>query len=59
MSTLHMFQTVLEVLAIGFIIWGYFNEDKLVSFERKIKAHIKRRKLRVKSTCRSCNRHCA
>ncbi len=59
MSTLHMFQTVFEIAAIGFIIWGYFNQEKLVSFERKIKASIKRRKLKVKASCRSYNRHCA
>ncbi len=59
MSALHLFQTVLEIVAIGFIIWGYFNQDKLVSFEEKIKSQIKRRKLRVKTTDSSFNRHCA
>lgn len=59
MSTLHMLQTVFEMAAIGFIIWGYFNQERLVSFERKIKAGIKRRKLRVKASYRSYNRHCA
>ena len=59
MSTFHVFQTLFEAIAIGFIIWGYFNEDKLVSFERKIKAYIKRRKLKVKTSHDSYNRHCA
>lgn len=59
MSTLHFFQTLLEVLAIGFIVWGYFNQDKLVSFENRIKAFFKRRKLTVKSSSSSYNSHCA
>ncbi len=59
MSTLHLFQTVLEIVAVGFIIWGYFNQDKLVSFENKIKSHIKRRRLKVKTADSSFNRHCA
>lgn len=59
MSGIHFFQTILEVMAIGFIVWGYFNQSKLVSFENRIKAFFKRRKLTVKSSPSNYNSHCA
>lgn len=59
MSTLHFFQTILEIAAVGFIIWGYFNQDKLVSFENRIKAFVKRRKLKLSKGDNAFNRHCA
>lgn len=59
MSGLHLFQTILEVLAIGFIVWGYFNQDKLVSFENRIKAFVRRRKLKLSKGDNTFNRHCA
>ncbi len=43
--------TMLEFGVAGFIIWGLFNEDKLVAFEdrifAKIKKSIRRRKANV------------
>lgn len=36
-------QTVIEFAIAGFIIWGLFNESKLVDFEDKIIDKIKRR----------------
>lgn len=36
-------QTVIEFAIAGFIIWGLFNENKLVDFEDKIIEKIKRR----------------
>ncbi len=59
MSSLHFFQTFLEVAAIGFIIWGYFNQDKLVSFENRIKAFVRRLKLKISQGANDRNRHCA
>lgn len=59
MSTLHFFQTILEIAAIGFIIWGYFNQDKLISFENRIKAFVRRRKLKLSQGVNDCNSHCA
>ncbi len=59
MSALHFFQTILEIAAIGFIIWGYFNQEKLISFENRIKAFVRRRKLKISSVASSSNRHCA
>ena len=37
-------QTVIEFAIAGFIIWGLFNENKLVDFEDKIIAKIKSRR---------------
>ena len=39
-------QTILEFGVAGFIIWGLFNEQKLVDFEDKV---IDRIKLKLKS----------
>ena len=36
-------QTVIEFAIAGFIIWGLFNESKLVDFEDKIIFKIKRK----------------
>lgn len=44
MSTLHLIQTICEILVAAFIIWGLFNEQKLVDFEDKIIAKWKARK---------------
>ncbi len=52
-------QTVLEVLAVGFVIWGIFHEDKLVSFEESIKCYFRRKNLQVIDNNNKCNKHCA
>ena len=39
-------QTILEFGVAGFIIWGLFNEQKLVDFEDKV---ISRIKLKIKA----------
>ena len=58
--TLGMFiQTLLEIGAVGFIIWGLFNERKLVRFEEKLKAAFRRRRLKVANDNRPYNKHCA
>lgn len=36
-------QTIIEFAVAGFIIWGLFNEKKLVKFEDRIIDAIKRR----------------
>ena len=38
-----LLQTVIEFAIAGFIIWGLFNESKLVCFEDKIIDKIKKR----------------
>lgn len=43
-STMFILQTVLEFAVAIFIIWGLFNESKLVDFEDRIIERIKKRK---------------
>ena len=60
MSSGMIFQTALEIIAVGFVIWGLFNEDKLVCFEDRIKACFRRRMLKVVKNGRTYNKkHCA
>lgn len=44
MSTPYLIQTICEILVAAFIIWGLFNEQKLIDFEDKIIAKWKARK---------------
>ncbi len=60
MSAGMFIQTLFEVIAVAFVIWGLFNEQKLVKFEDRIKSHFKRRKLRIAACNRAYNtKHCA
>jgi hypothetical protein len=61
-------QTVLEFSVAGFIIWGLFNEQKLIKFEDRIfdfiKRHTKssakkRNVYRHESRCQRDDRTCA
>lgn len=48
-------QTLFEILLVVAVFWGIFNESKLIAFEKRLVANIKRRKLRVvrnNSACR-------
>lgn len=36
MNTAHAIQTAIEIIITGALIVGFFNESKLVAFERKI-----------------------
>lgn len=45
METTMFIQSFLEFVAVGFVIWGFINEDKLIAFENKIAANYRRRKL--------------
>lgn len=47
MSVIHTLQTIFELAAIVFIVWGFFNEDKLISLEKRIFATIRRRRIKV------------
>ncbi len=42
--------TVAEFAVGAFIIWGFFNEEKFVRFERRLFARIRRKNVK-----RSCN----
>ena len=47
MSGLHLLQSIFELAVIAFIIWGFFNEDKFVAFEKSICASFRRCRLKV------------
>lgn len=36
MSTVHTWQTIIEIAVAAFLIYGLFHEDKFVAFEKKI-----------------------
>lgn len=41
MSTPHLIQTIIEILVIAFIFWGFFHEDILADFEKRLFEKIK------------------
>lgn len=47
MSVSFILSTIFEILLVIGVFWGAFNEDKLIAFEKRILATIKRRRLRV------------
>ncbi len=47
MTIIDILNTVFEFALVGAVVWGIFNEHRLVAFERKIKAYFRRRNLRV------------
>ena len=40
-------ETVLELVAIIFVFWGFLNEDRLVAFENRLFSGFRRKRLRV------------
>ncbi len=59
MTFLFALQTVLEILAVSFVIWGLFNEKKLVRFEQRLACTIRRKALKVIRNNGNCHKHCA
>ncbi len=60
MSFSFMFTTTFEILLVAAVIWGVFHEDRLIAFEKRLIANIKRRRLRVvKSSPVRCYSHSA
>ena len=43
MTTGQIIKTLLEAAAIGFIIWGLFNEHKLITFENRIREAMRKK----------------
>ena len=55
----YIIQTIFEVAVVAFIVWGVFNEQKLVDFEEKVKANHRRRKLHViEGSSTATKKHC-
>ena len=47
-------RTLFEVILVAFVFWAIFNEDKFITFEKRIVSYIRRRRLKVvKHTVRS------
>lgn len=59
MTLLMTLQTILEIAAVGFFIWGIFNEKKLVRFEERIASAVRRKALKVTRSDNACHKHCA
>ncbi len=39
--------TIFEFLMVAALFWGFFHEDRLIAFERRLMSNIRRRRLRV------------
>lgn len=52
MTFIDILNTVFEFSLVAALVWGIFNEHRLVAFERKIKAYFRRRSLKVVKTDR-------
>ena len=47
MSFPMLLRTVLEIALFAAVIWGFFHEDRLAAFERRVFCYLKRKKLKV------------
>ena len=47
MSFSYLIQSIFETVAVAFVIWGLFHEDKMVAFENRIFSNIKRKQLKL------------
>ena len=43
MTTSQIIKTLIEAAAIGFILWGLFNENKLIKFENRIREAMRKK----------------
>ncbi len=50
MTFIQILTRIFELSAIIALFWCFFHEDRLIAFERKILANIKRKKLKVVHT---------
>ena len=56
MTLIQTLTTIFEIAMVLLLFWGFLNEERLVAFERKIFANIRRRRLRVIHT--NTNKYC-
>ena len=47
MTFIDILNTVFEFALVGGLVWCIFNEQRLIAFERKIKAYFRRRSFKV------------
>ena len=55
MTLLFSLQTIFEIFLVVAVFWGIFNESKLIAFEKRLLAAIKRRRLRVINNNSRCS----
>ncbi len=55
MTVIDILSTLFEFSLIGLVVWGIFNEHRLVAFERKIVAYFRRKSFRVIKTKKAIN----
>ncbi|MBQ2286804.1 MAG: hypothetical protein U0K18_03275 [Acutalibacteraceae bacterium] len=49
-------RTLFEILLFVLVVWGFFHEDRLAAFERRVFCALKRRRLRVVRTQTPCRK---
>ena len=47
MTFLQLLTTIFEIAMVVALLWCFFHEDRLIAFERKIMANIRRRRMRI------------
>lgn len=47
MSTSYLIQSIIETMAVGLVIFGLFNEEKVLAFENRIFSDFRRKKLKL------------
>ena len=50
MTFIQVLTTIFEISMVVALFWCFFHEDRLIAFERRIFANIRRRKLKVVRT---------
>ena len=50
MSFLEILTTLFELAMVAALFWCFFHEDRLIAFERRLFAPLRRRRLRVVRT---------
>ena len=50
MTFIQVLTTIFEISMVVALFWCFFHEDRLIAFERKLLACIRRRKLKVVHT---------
>ena len=47
MAVIYTLETLIEIIAVSFVVWGLFHEDRFVAFENRLFSNIRRKKLKV------------
>ena len=42
-----LLRTLFEILLFAAVVWGFFDEDRLAAFEKRVICAVRRKKLRV------------